>query len=406
MQNEDIVLLLLAGHLVLNAVFELTDILLQKRRFVTASIYISIIILFICLLAPFVQTYRTNLAARIQSSNANQVSANSSESPNAVMNAFSQIADDTQHAAVTIETNTLSGVMSLATDITHFDKDTMHGAQDSIVFPVHLAIVGVVNMGDTVSNVFNFTGHILADVFGLSHELAHVSSMIHVFPVHVVATGVADTSHTVVSVFDLNGRIMGDVFGLFDGLPRLSSIIQPKDHTPVATITQLRIQQAVLIQSGTQNVSIASMTTGTGGACDDGSGNGGYPMSWCNAPMDTASTIPYTSDPINRECTSYAYWYFTDIEGHTDFRVSGNAKYWAATSNYPTHPTPTIGAIAVETAGAYGHVAIVQALPGQNYAGQVVPAGYVLVSEMNYDWNGHFRYSYSPLSKFSSYIYP
>jgi surface antigen len=122
--------------------------------------------------------------------------------------------------------------------------------------------------------------------------------------------------------------------------------------------------------------------------------------------MDSIATVSYSSDPINRECTSYAFWYFTSVEGHAGFRATGDAKYWAATSNYPTHTAPTVGAIAVETAGAYGHVAIVQALAGQKYAGQRVPAGYVLVSEMNYDWNGHFRYSYSPLSKFSAYIYP
>jgi surface antigen len=122
--------------------------------------------------------------------------------------------------------------------------------------------------------------------------------------------------------------------------------------------------------------------------------------------MDSLPTISYSADPINRECTSYAYWYFTAVEGHTGFRVSGNAKYWATSSNYPTHAAPADGAIAVETVGAYGHVAIVQALPGQEYAGRVVPAGYVLVSEMNYDWQGHFRYSYSPLSKFTAYIYP
>ncbi len=129
-------------------------------------------------------------------------------------------------------------------------------------------------------------------------------------------------------------------------------------------------------------------------------------MQWCNAYMDSVATVSYTSDRINRECTSYAYWYFTNVEGHTDFHATGNAKYWAASTNYSTGSLPVVGAIAVETAGAYGHVAIVQALPGQTYAGQVVPAGSVLVSEMNYDWNGHFRYSYSPISKFSSYIYP
>lgn len=128
-------------------------------------------------------------------------------------------------------------------------------------------------------------------------------------------------------------------------------------------------------------------------------------MAWCDAYMDTIATIPYSSDTINRECTSYAYWYFTQMEGFTDFRAYGNANQWASTSNYPVHSSPVRGAIAVETTGYYGHVAIVQALPGDTYWGGTVPGGYILVSEMNYDWNGHFRYSFSPLSKFSDYIY-
>lgn len=214
------------------------------------------------------------------------------------------------------------------------------------------------------------------------------------FTSRTIGTGAAFAIHVPAKIFDF----------ISQSSP-VSAILQPVDHTPTPTITQLRAQQATLIQSGTQEVSVAALTTGVGGACDAGNGNGGYPMSWCNAPMDTIQTVSYSSDHINRECTSYAYWYFSNIEGHTDFRVRGDAKYWAATSNYPTHTTPVVGAMAVETAGSYGHVAIVQALPGQSYAGQAVPAGYVLVSEMNYDWNGHFRYSYSPLSKFSAYIY-
>ena len=170
-------------------------------------------------------------------------------------------------------------------------------------------------------------------------------------------------------------------------------------------IASLRRQQASLIQSGTRNVVIPPASGGSGGWCDSGSGNGNYPMSWCNADQDTVPTIPYSSDPINRECTSYAYWYFTQIEGHTDFRATGNAKDWYYTSNYVVHDSPAVGSMAVETTGAFGHVAIVQALPGQTYAGNTVPDGYVLVSEMNYDFNGHFRYSYSPLSKFAGYIF-
>ncbi len=167
-------------------------------------------------------------------------------------------------------------------------------------------------------------------------------------------------------------------------------------------ISALDAQQAAIIQAGTRNVTIPSPSGGSGGACDNGYGNGGYPMSWCNASLDgvtTAGGFP------SRECTSYAYWYFTQIEGHGDFRVSGNANQWLGTSSYPTHSAPAVGGLAVETAGEFGHVAVVQALPGQTYAGATVPSGYVLVSEMNYDFAGHFRYSYSPLSKFAGYIY-
>jgi peptidoglycan hydrolase CwlO-like protein/surface antigen len=169
-------------------------------------------------------------------------------------------------------------------------------------------------------------------------------------------------------------------------------------------ISALGAQQAAIIQAGTRNVNITipGPSGGSGGYCDSGYGNGGYPMEWCNAAQDSLNTAG--SFP-NRECTSYAYWYFTQIEGHGDFQVSGNANQWLGTSSYPTHSAPAVGGLAVETAGTFGHVAVVQALPGQVYAGNTVPAGYVLVSEINYDYAGHFRYSYSPLSKFAGYIY-
>jgi peptidoglycan hydrolase CwlO-like protein len=169
-----------------------------------------------------------------------------------------------------------------------------------------------------------------------------------------------------------------------------------------AKITALQKQQAAIIQAGTRNVTIPAPSGGSGGACDNGFGNGGYPLSWCNADLDA---LTVAGGFPNRECTSYAYWYFTQIEGHQDFYDTGNANQWLGNSSYPTHDTPAVGSIAVETAGTFGHVAIVQALPGQTYAGNTVPAGEVLVSEMNYDFEGHFRYSYSPLSKFAGYIY-
>lgn len=187
--------------------------------------------------------------------------------------------------------------------------------------------------------------------------------------------------------------------------------------TNKAEIAQLQKQQAAIIQantiavklkstsgtsSGSGSISVPSASSGSGGACDNGNGNGGYPMAWCNAAQDSITT---SGGFPNRECTSYAYWYFTSIEGHSDFYDTGNANQWLNNSNYATHSSPAVGAIAVETAGTYGHVAIIQGLPGQTVDGDTVLSGYVLVSEMNYDWNGHFRYSYSPLTKFAGYIY-
>ena len=206
--------------------------------------------------------------------------------------------------------------------------------------------------------------------------------------------------------FVLLGKGAQHAFGAVSGATNgsLASVIQPHSDSDVPVITPEQAQQVSIIQENTLRVE-PIRPVGSGGACDNGSGNGGYPMEWCDARMDTIRTVSYSSDRINRQCTSYAYWYFTAVKGHTDFHVTGNAKFWATTSNYPTHATPAVGAIAVSTRGYYGHVAIVQALAGQTYDGKVVPEGYVLVSEMNYDWQGHFRYSYSPVNKFSAYIY-
>ena len=164
-------------------------------------------------------------------------------------------------------------------------------------------------------------------------------------------------------------------------------------------ISALDAQQAAIIQAGTRSVGGGTYTSST---CNNGSGSGGYPTAWCDSVQDSFNPIGGFPD---RECTSYAYWYFTQVEGHTDFQVSGNANEWLGTSNYPTHSAPQVGGLAVETAGEFGHVAVVQALPGQSFQGGTVPAGYVGVSEMNYDFEGHFRYSDSPLSKFAGYIY-
>ncbi len=185
-----------------------------------------------------------------------------------------------------------------------------------------------------------------------------------------------------------------------------------------AQIASLRAQQAAANASIARSVNIKA-SGGSGGACDIGSGNGGYPMDWCNAPQDSI----YDAYGIqNRECTSYAYWYFVSQEGQSSFRVSGNAGWWWETSNYPvttwSQSGVKDGAIGVEPSsslnapvpslhgGWYGHVMIVKAKPGESYPGYgVVPDGYVLVASMNEDEAGHFMYNLWP-DNYLMYINP
>jgi peptidoglycan DL-endopeptidase CwlO len=115
---------------------------------------------------------------------------------------------------------------------------------------------------------------------------------------------------------------------------------------------------------------------GSGGACDNGHGNGGYPMAWCNSGQDSVTT---SGGFPSRECTSFAYWYFTSIEGRP-LSVSGNAKDWIYTSSRPVTQTPQIGDIFVHTAGAFGHVGIVVGISG----------GWVQTISMNDDLYGHY----------------
>ena len=154
-------------------------------------------------------------------------------------------------------------------------------------------------------------------------------------------------------------------------------------------IGELQRQQAEINRRNSLAANVQA-SGGNGGACDNGNGNGGYPMVWCDTTQDTVPTIGYSSDPINRECTSFAYWYFTSQEGNS-LHVTGNAKDWINTSSRPVDTTPEVGAIGVSTAGYYGHVMIILALSGQNYHGFTVAPGYVLTMSMNYDYAGHFH---------------
>ncbi len=176
-------------------------------------------------------------------------------------------------------------------------------------------------------------------------------------------------------------------------------------------IATLRAEQAALNEQNSSYISPPS--GGYGGNCAtpnypiggtyyysgpmSSSPNGGYPMNWCNAYMDSITTA---GGFPSRECTSFAYWYFTVVEGNSGFYVTGNANQWWYTANRPVDRTPTVGSIMVDPNGYYGHVGIVIAVPGQTYDGRVVPSGYIDTISMNDDWNGHFFAMQRPYSGF------
>ena len=190
-------------------------------------------------------------------------------------------------------------------------------------------------------------------------------------------------------------------------------------------IALLKAEQAAAYAAIARTVQVRP-SSGGGGACDMGYGNGGYPSILCNAPQDSMYDA---NNMLNRECTSFAYWYFADIEGYSSLQVSGNAGWWWETSNFAvsTYPDVKVGAIGIEPSsvlnapvpslhgGYYGHVMIVLALPGTTYdghfpfssaaAGTYVPQGYVLVMSMNEDEAGHFMYNLWP-ADYLMYINP
>ncbi len=161
-------------------------------------------------------------------------------------------------------------------------------------------------------------------------------------------------------------------------------------------LAQKQAQQAALLQASSHNYSgtIPGASSGSGGACANpgNNQNGGYPSLWCNAAQDSLTT----PSGYNRECVSWAGWRWHQMGG--PMPNWGNANTWddnARAAGYAVNNSPAVGALAQTDAGPFGHVAVVEAVQG----------GSVVVSEMNYDNAGHFRYGvYS--SSYFQYIHP
>jgi surface antigen len=347
--------------------FDLVETFQKRRRLLFVAVFLIIDFWLLIFCNQMLQSHRSDINARIQ---------NAQQPP--TLSDIGDMSANLEHSLSGIEVHILRGIVAATDGITKVERSTQTAAQAALDAT-----------GSTIASTMQKTNSSVVSGVQATGQGLITAGQVMMLPSVALSQGV--------------GHVLGAASGLTNN--QLASVIQPKKNIEVPVITPEQAHQAYLIQNGTLDVKPIK-PIGSGGACDNGAGNGGYPMEWCDKAMDSVQTVSYSSDRINRECTSYAYWYFTTAEGHSDFHVTGNANRWAATSNYPVHKAPAVGAIAVETDGAFGHVAIVQALPGQEYEGKTVPPGYVLVSEMNYDWQGHFRYSYSPVNKFSAYIYP
>jgi hypothetical protein len=357
--------------------FELVDTLQRRQRLLFVALFIIADIWLLAFCTQTLQAHRSNIDARIRNAESAKV-----------VSEYAGMADSVQNVATTMEIGLLKGVVASADGIAATGS-WLHAAGAATL---HAIGTGVTTTGRAIGTAVTVTGRAIGTAVVATVQ---ATGKVLLFMGRILAFPFIALWHGVETAFGATAQFAST---------HLNSVIKPKSNKEIPVITPEQAEQVALIQKDTIDVEPIK-PKGFGGACDNGFGNGGYPMEWCDAPMDTLRAKAGSNSRINRQCTSYAHWYFTEVLGHKDFEVWGDAKRWANASNYPVHQKPAVNSIAVETTGVYGHVAIVHALPGQEYEGAIVPAGYVLVSEMNYDWRGHFRYSYSPVSKFSAFIY-
>lgn len=130
-----------------------------------------------------------------------------------------------------------------------------------------------------------------------------------------------------------------------------------------------------------------------------GSGCGGYPALWCNAPLDS---LVDNWGMYNRECVSYTAWKVASTGRHMPYWGGhGNANQWPASARadgIATGYTPQVGAVAILMSGYYGHAMYVERINGN---------GTVHVSQFNWLVNGQWgRYSEMDIASSGlTYIY-
>lgn len=135
------------------------------------------------------------------------------------------------------------------------------------------------------------------------------------------------------------------------------------------------------------------------GLVSGGSGCGGYPAVWCNAPLDS---LVDNWGMYNRECVSYTAWKVASTGRHMPYWGGhGNANQWpssARADGIAVGYTPQAGAVAILMSGYYGHAMYVE---------YVNSNGTVHVSQFNWLVNGQWgRYSEMDIASSGlTYIY-
>ena len=82
-----------------------------------------------------------------------------------------------------------------------------------------------------------------------------------------------------------------------------------------------------------------------------------------------------------RNCTDFVAWKLASLGVPASlYRGHGNASGWARVGEITTNSSPAVGAVAVQTSGKYGHVAIIAAVSGSR----------ITIAEYNYHENGTY----------------
>lgn len=164
-------------------------------------------------------------------------------------------------------------------------------------------------------------------------------------------------------------------------------------------LTSQRSAQMAAVQAQ-QRAAIAALTNNgrnTSGAAgsfqfrsfsgNQGSCGGGYPSTWCNAPLDEYVD---SWSLYSRECVSYTAWAaYTRFGKHvTSFSGMGNAYQWPNTASglmgANVDNSPEVGSVAISPRSSFtpiGHAMIVEEVYGD---------GWVRVSQYNFAGTGEY----------------